>query len=57
VNGSLKGSWKGLDPGIGIVNWHGDLMGKNCPFFASLGLKQILSGCYDGDEDGARRLA
>jgi len=53
VNGSLKGSWKGLDKGIGIVNWHGGLMGKNCPFFASLGLKQILSGYYDGDEDGA----
>jgi Carbohydrate binding domain len=53
VNGSLKGSWKGLDPGIGIVNWHGGLMGKNCPFFADLGLRQILSGYYDGDEDGS----
>jgi hypothetical protein len=53
VNGSLTGSWKGLDPGIGIVNWHGGLMGKNCRFFADLGLRQILSGYYDGDEDGA----
>jgi hypothetical protein len=53
VNGSLAGSWKGLDPGIGIVNWHGGLMGKNCQFFADLGLKQILSGYYDGDEDGS----
>ncbi len=53
VNGSLKGSWKGLDPGIGIVNWNGGLMGKNCPFFADMGLKQILSGYYDGDEDGS----
>ena len=53
VNGPLAGSWKGLDPGIGIVNWHGGLMGKNCPFFADLGLKQILSGYYDGDEDGS----
>jgi len=53
VNGSLKGSWEGLDPGIGIVNWHGGLMGKNCRFFADRGLKQILSGYYDGDEDGA----
>jgi hypothetical protein len=44
---------EGLDPGIGIVNWNGGLMGKNCPFFASLGLKQILSGYDDGDEDGA----
>jgi Carbohydrate binding domain len=53
VNGSLKGSWKGLDKGIGIVNWHGGLMGKNCPFFADMGLRQILSGYYDHDEDGA----
>jgi hypothetical protein len=53
VNGSLAGSWEGLDPGIGIVNWHGGLMGKNCAFFADRGLKQILSGYYDGDEDGS----
>jgi hypothetical protein len=53
VNGSLKGSWKGLDKGIGIVNWHGGLKGKNCPFFAELGLEQILSGYYDADEDGS----
>ena len=53
VNGSLSGSWKGLDPGIGIVNWHGGLKGKNCKFFADLSLKQILSGYYDSDEDGA----
>jgi hypothetical protein len=53
VNGTLKGSWKGLDKGIGIVNWHGGLMGKNSPFFADLGLRQVLSGYYDSDEDGA----
>jgi hypothetical protein len=53
VNGPLNGSWKGLDKGIGIVNWHGGLMGKNARFFADMGLRQILSGYYDGDEDGA----
>ena len=53
VNGSLAGSWEGLDPGIGMVNWHGGLQGKNCQFFADRGLKQILSGYYDSDEDGA----
>ena len=53
VNGTLKDSWKGLDKDIGIVNWHGGLMGKNAKFFADRGLKQILSGYYDGDEDGA----
>lgn len=53
VNGSLKGSWKGLDKDVGIVNWHGGLKGKNCSFFADLGLRQMLSGYYDGDENGA----
>jgi hypothetical protein len=53
VNGSLQGSWKGLDKDVGIVNWHGGLMGKNARFFADLGLKQILAGYYDSDEDGA----
>jgi hypothetical protein len=53
VNGTLKGSWKGLDKDVGIVNWHGGMEGKNCRFFAHLGLKQILSGYYDGDEDGS----
>ena len=53
VNGSLQESWKGLDKDVGIVNWHGGLKGKNCQFFADLGLKQILSGYYDGDEDGS----
>ena len=54
VNGSLKGSWEGLDKDVGIVNWNGGLVGKNCQFFADLGLKQILSGYYDGDEDGSQ---
>jgi len=53
VNGPMTGSWKGLDPGIGIANWNGSANGKNCAFFADLGLKQILSGYYDGDSDGS----
>ena len=52
VNGTLKGSWKGLDKEVGIVNWNGGAMGKNCAFFADLGLKQILSGYYDSDANG-----
>jgi len=54
VNGSLKGSWEGLDKDVVIVNWYGSLLGKNCQFFADLGLRQILSGYYDSDEDGSR---
>jgi hypothetical protein len=53
VNGSLAGSWKGLDRNVGIVNWHGGLRGKNCKIFADQGLRQILSGYYDSDEDGS----
>jgi hypothetical protein len=53
VNGTLAGSWKGLDKDVGIVNWDGGLKGKNCRFFADLGLRQILSGYYDSDEDGS----
>jgi hypothetical protein len=53
VNGSLAGSWRGLDPGIGIMNWHGSLEGKNCGFFADLGLRQMLSGYYDDDNEGS----
>jgi hypothetical protein len=53
VNGTLAGSWKGLDKGIGIVNWNGGLKGRNCKFFADLGLRQVLSGYYDSDEDGS----
>ena len=52
VNGTLKGSWKGLDKDVGIVNWHGGLEGKNCKFFADLGLRQILAGYYDSDNSG-----
>ncbi len=57
VNGSLRGSWSGLDKDVGIVNWSGELMGKNAGFFASLGLRQILAGYYDADEDGTKIAA
>ena len=53
VNGSWAGSWEGLDPGVGIVNWYGQLRGKNARFFADRGHKQIIAGYYDGDEDGS----
>ena len=53
VNGSLRGSWEGLDKDLGIVNWNGRLYGRNAAFFADRGLKQILAGYYDVDDDGA----
>jgi len=53
VNGTLKNSWKGLDKDVGIVNWNGGGGAKDVQFFAGLGLKQILSGYYDGPGDGS----
>jgi hypothetical protein len=53
VNGPLTDSWKDFPKDVGIMNWQGGLEGKNCQFFADLGLKQMLSGYYDGDEDGS----
>jgi hypothetical protein len=52
-NGPMTGAWKGLEPSIGVINWAGEMLGANSPFFAERGHKQILSGYYDGDEDGA----
>jgi hypothetical protein len=53
VNGTWAGSWEGLSPDIGIVNWAGHLNGKNCQFFADRKERQVLAGYYDGDEDGS----
>jgi hypothetical protein len=53
VNGTLWGSWEGLDRDIGIVNWMGERKGENCRFFAERGEKEVLAGYYDGDEDGS----
>jgi hypothetical protein len=53
VNGSWAGSWEGLSPKVGVVNWYGELQGKNARFFADRGHQQILAGYYDWDEDGA----
>jgi hypothetical protein len=52
ANGSFKGSWEGLDKDVGIVNWQGLLFKGNARFFADRGLKQILAGYYDQDENG-----
>jgi hypothetical protein len=52
VNGSWAGSWEGLDSKIGIVNWYGELQGRNAKFFADRGMRQIFAGYYDGNEHG-----
>ena len=59
VNGDLTGSWEGLPPEVGIVNWAHHLKGKNFSFFATRGHEQILSGYYGEprDRDGTETLA
>ncbi|MGC8666661.1 MAG: hypothetical protein ACP5VE_00900 [Chthonomonadales bacterium] len=49
VNGTWSGSWEGLSPDVGIVNWNFDGRKKSLPFFANRGNKQILAGYYDRD--------
>jgi hypothetical protein len=48
VNGTWAGSWEGLAPSVGIVNWGNHLEGKNLNWFADRGHRQILAGFYDG---------
>ena len=50
VNGTWAGSWEGLDPDVGIVNWANHLKGKNLKWFADRGHEQVLAGYYDNDE-------
>lgn len=49
VDGDWAGSWAGLDPGIGILNWHhfGADRRAAAAFFAERGQRQILAGYYD----------
>ncbi|WP_422925994.1 hypothetical protein [Singulisphaera sp. PoT] len=50
VNGSLEGSWKGLDPQITILNWNGEKSKESLNWFAKLGHRQIIAGYYDADD-------
>eukprot|EP01043_Picozoa_sp_COSAG02_P047215 COSAG02_NODE_4501_length_5288_cov_7.650029_6_plen_620_part_00 len=55
VNGTLNGSWLGLDPSVTVVNWGaGDPSdGKSgLKFFSRRGHDQIFAGYYDS-KDGA----
>ncbi|RYX81967.1 hypothetical protein EON83_21745 [bacterium] len=47
VEGSLDGSWKGLDKNVGIMNWNFGGRDKSLAFFEGEGHRQILSGFYD----------
>ncbi len=60
VNGSLEGSWEGLDRSVAIANWNGGKARESLAFFAKRGHEQIIAGYYDADDnfatwDAARR--
>jgi hypothetical protein len=49
VNGSLKGSWKGLEKDIIIGNWNSGKAHESLQWFAECGHRQILAGYYDAE--------
>ncbi|MDQ6677769.1 MAG: hypothetical protein M3Z09_10790 [Acidobacteriota bacterium] len=60
VEGSLRGSWKGLDPDITVVNWNLQHLRPSLLWFSGddprqrVPHRQIIAGYYDpSDHDGA----
>ena len=53
VNGTLAGSWEGLDRSVVIANWNGGKAKASLDFCAERGHPQILAGYYDGDDNFA----
>jgi hypothetical protein len=51
VNGTWAGSWEGLTPDVGIVDWYFEVRKKDLPWFAKRGHKQVLAGYYDNNAD------
>jgi hypothetical protein len=47
VNGTWAGSWEGLVPQAGIVNWAIGMKGANFRWFSDRGHEQVLAGYYD----------
>jgi hypothetical protein len=53
VNGTLAGSWEGLDRSVTIANWNAGKAKASLDFFAGRGHPQVLAGYYDGDDNFA----
>ncbi len=53
VNGSLEGSWEGLEPSVIIANWNGGKAKASLDFFAKRGHRQVIAGYYDADDNFA----
>jgi len=45
--GTWRDSWQGLDSKVVVMNWNYDGRNNSLPFFANLGVHQILSAFYD----------
>jgi hypothetical protein len=54
VNGSLFGSWTGLDSKVIVLNWNEGKRRESVPWFAGRGHRQVIAGYYDGRPDGIR---
>jgi hypothetical protein len=50
VNGTLDGSWEGLDPEVVIANWNGGKARASLEFFAGKKHRQVIAGYYDADD-------
>lgn len=47
VNGSLEGSWDGLDPKVVVLPWYYEKRAASLKFFADRGNQQVIAGYYD----------
>ena len=51
VNGSLEGSWEGLDKDVIVVPWYFEKRAESLKFFAERGHGQIIAGYYDANPE------
>ncbi len=47
VNGSLEGSWEGLDKDVIVLPWYFEKRAESLKFFADRGNRQVIAGYYD----------
>jgi hypothetical protein len=51
VNGTLAGSWEGLDKSVILANWNGGKAKASLDFFAGRKHQQVIAGYYDSDDN------
>jgi hypothetical protein len=51
VNGSLEGSWEGLEKDVIIVPWYFSKRAESLKFFADRGHRQVIAGYYDANPE------